>query len=232
MTVEKWFQNAVSVDRLTGTSWAELTVGELLASIASPLPAPGGGSVSALLGAMGAGLVSMTASLAAAKGGQMAARLEELAAHGRALADTFTELARRDTAAFLEVAGAYRLPRATPDEKEARRAAVAEATRLAALVPSETGERALELAELVADVASFSLPATTSDLGVALECARAAIEGAVLNVEANLSGLGAAGAAFTEEYGRRVHSLRQRGKDAYAAARKNVGLAASNPTVG
>lgn len=229
--------NMPSVERLTGMDWSKLTTAELLESLASPLPAPGGGSVSAVLGALGGSLVSMVALLGAQKAARddraeqadvgrpseaAAGPLVGAAAQARALVATFLDLARQDTVAFLGVVNAYRLPKGAAAEKEKRRHAILESKRQATLIPLATAQKALEVMNLILEVADYSLEKARSDLGVALECAGAAVEGAVLNIEANLPGLG--DATFAADMSERARSLRRLARDTYAAARRKLAL--------
>jgi glutamate formiminotransferase/formiminotetrahydrofolate cyclodeaminase len=153
-------------------------------------PAPGGGSVSALAGAMAGGLASMVAALT--HGGADAAKraaLEELGTAAQALKDRLLVAIDDDSAAFDAIVAARRLPKATPGQQAEREAAILAATRRAIEVPLSVVEAAAELGALVERAAALGMAAAMSDVGVAAWCARTAAEGAALNVRINLPGL-------------------------------------------
>ena len=153
-------------------------------------PAPGGGSVSALAGALGASLVSMVAALTH-PGAAPAARaeLERLGAAAQELKDRLLCAIDDDSAAFEGIRAARRLPKKTPEQQMEREAAILAATRRAIEVPLTVVELAGEAASQAERVAAIGLSAALSDAGVAAWCARTAAEGAALNVRINLPGL-------------------------------------------
>ena len=158
---------------------------------ASESVAPGGGSVAAYLGALGAALGTMVANLASHKRG-WDDRWEEfsrLAEKGQALKDDLLALVDEDTAAFHRIGAATRLPKKDADEKQARAAAIADATRGAIEVPLSVMERALEAMDVIAAAARSGMASSVSDAGVGGICARAALRGALLNVRINVAGL-------------------------------------------
>jgi glutamate formiminotransferase/formiminotetrahydrofolate cyclodeaminase len=158
---------------------------------ASESPAPGGGSVSALLGALGAALAAMVANLSAHRRG-WDDRWEEFSAHAeraKACQDELVRLVDADTAAFDRVMAAFGLPKATEAEREARRAAVEAATKAAAEVPLRTMEVAMEALEVAGAMADQGMEASVSDAGVAALCIRSAVLGAGLNVRINAAQL-------------------------------------------
>ncbi len=155
-------------------------------------PAPGGGSVSAYLGSLGAALASMVAALTHGSIKGDAPEKERLVELGRRAQDLKDRLARavdRDTEAFEAMVAARRMPRKTDEQKAAREAAILEATRGGIEVPLSVVEAAAEVAELAREIADLGMDAAASDAGVAAWCARAAAEGAGLNVRINLPGL-------------------------------------------
>ncbi len=157
---------------------------------ASESPAPGGGSVAAYLGALGAALGAMVANLSSHKRG-WDDRWEEfsrVAERGQTLKDELLRLVDEDTHAFNRIGAAFRLPKKTAEEKQARADAVAEATRGAIDVPFQIMQRALEAMEVAAAMAKGGMAASASDAGVAALCARAALRGAMLNVQINAAG--------------------------------------------
>ena len=157
---------------------------------ASESPAPGGGSVAAYLGALAAALGAMVANLSSHKRGwdDRWKEFSQWAERGQALKDELLRLVDEDTHAFNAIGAAFRLPKKTDAEKEARRRAVAEATRGAIEIPFQVMRRALEAMELAAAMASTGMAASASDAGVAALCARAALRGAWLNVQINVAG--------------------------------------------
>lgn len=159
---------------------------------ASESPAPGGGSVSALVGALGAALGTMVANLSANKRGwdERWEQFSRWAERGQRLKDELLDLVDDDTAAFNRVMSALGLPKATPEEKAARKAALAAANRGAVEVPLRVMKLSLELFPLMEAMAREGNPASVSDAGVGAMAARAAVRGAALNVRINLAGLG------------------------------------------
>jgi glutamate formiminotransferase/formiminotetrahydrofolate cyclodeaminase len=159
--------------------------------LSSDSPAPGGGSVAALCGALGAALAAMVAALTWSKAGMEARRpaMGRLGAEGQRLKDWFLEAVDRDTDAFNGVLAAVRLPKQTDEEKAARARAMEAANAAAAGVPLEVAEAAVHVLELALEAARDGNPNSVSDAGVAGACALAACEGASLNVRINLPGL-------------------------------------------
>ncbi len=171
---------------------ARLTVTGFADETASESAAPGGGSVAALLGALGAALGTMVANLSAHKRG-WDARWEEFsrwAEAGQRLKDELLRLVDADTAAFNRVLEALALPRTTPEEKAARKAALAVANRGAIDVPLAVLRTCHEAFPLLRAMAEHGNPASASDAGVGALAVRAAMRGAALNVRINLPGLG------------------------------------------
>lgn len=171
---------------------SELTVRELLERLATDDPVPGGGSASALAGAMGAALVQMVVALSS--GRPAAADHEEELTEIRVGATTrqseLLRLAEVDAAAYAAVVAARRLPRETEIERLARTRQIEAATREATAVPLETARRSeavLALAERLAPIGSRH---AVSDVGVAAMLAAAGLRGAGLNVSINLPYLG------------------------------------------
>jgi glutamate formiminotransferase/formiminotetrahydrofolate cyclodeaminase len=186
----------------------DLPVRRFVETTASESPAPGGGSVAAVLGALGAALGAMVANLSAHKRG-WDDRWEEFsdwAERGKACQDELLTLVDADTDAFNDLMSAFGLPRATPEEEVARRSAIQAATLRAIEVPLRVMEVSLISMEVSAAMAEIGLEASVSDAGVGALCARAAVLGAGLNVEINASSLADQGAAAG--YVRRAQDLR------------------------
>jgi glutamate formiminotransferase/formiminotetrahydrofolate cyclodeaminase len=161
---------------------------EFVEELSSDSPAPGGGSVAALCGALSAALCSMVAALTWSKKGMEDARpaMREIGERSQELADWFVGAVDRDTEAFNAVIAARRLPKKTEEEKKARLEAIELANQAATRVPLEVLERTLAALESSGRVARDGNPASVSDAGVAGACALAAAEGAALNVRINL----------------------------------------------
>lgn len=150
-------------------------------------PTPGGGSVAALQGALGAALVSMVAALTFGKSHEAA--MEDAGRKAQALQDWFLEAVDRDTDAFDALMTAFRLPKKTDAEKAARSEAIQEATLGATLVPLEVLERCTEVLDIAMVIARDGIASAVTDAGVSAGAARAAAEGASLNVRINLASL-------------------------------------------
>ena len=154
-------------------------------------PAPGGGSVAALVGALSAALSSMVASLTFAKQGMEDSKptMEATGRDAQTLKDWFLAAVDRDTDAFNAVLTAIRMPRKTDEDLTARAAAMAAANLGATIVPLEVLEHSVQALDLALIAARDGNPNSVTDAGVGAACALAAAEGASLNVRINLDGL-------------------------------------------
>lgn len=170
---------------------ARLSVKDFARETASESPAPGGGSVSAAMGAFGAALATMVANLSAHKRGwdDRWKEFSDVAEAGWKIMDELTALIDEDTAAFNRIMDVFAMPKGTEEEKAARAAAMEEATLYAATVPLKTMEASLKALPLALEMARKGNPASASDAGVAALAALAAIRGAELNVRINAAGL-------------------------------------------
>ncbi len=170
---------------------AQMTVEGFTRETASESAAPGGGSVSACMGAFGAALATMVANLSAHKRGWDARWKEfsDVAEEGQKLVDELLALIDEDTAAFNRIMDCFSMPKGTDEEKAARDAAIEAATLYAAQVPLRTMEAALKALPLALQMAQKGNPASASDAGVAALAAVAGIKGARLNVRINCAGL-------------------------------------------
>ena len=168
-----------------------MSVAGFTAETASESAAPGGGSVSALMGALGAALATMVANLSAHKRGwdERWKEFSDVAEQGQALIGELLALVDEDTAAFNRIMDAFSLPKGTEEEKAARGRAIEEATLYAASVPLRTMEASLKALPLALEMARKGNPASASDAGVAALAAVAGIRGARLNVRINAAGL-------------------------------------------
>lgn len=166
----------------------EMKVVDFADELASDSPAPGGGSVAALCGALSASLSAMVANLTFGKKGfeHLNADMDQLAMHGQLLKDGFLKAIDADTRAFNKIAEARRMPKDSEQAKAARLAAIDEANKEATSVPFGVLLLASEAIALAEKVAARGNPNTLSDAGVAGMTARTAAEGAYYNVLINL----------------------------------------------
>ena len=171
----------------TSMSLVNRTVSDLLAAFRSSDPTPGGGSASALAGALGASLLAMVAALPKSR-----AATEEDAQRLKAAGDRYARprwsetLVDRDTEAYDLVVSAYRKPKTTDDEKAARSAAIQSAMREAITAPLAVMRGCAAAAEQGVVIAGFGNPSASSDVRVGLELLGAGLRGAKLNAEINL----------------------------------------------
>ena len=158
---------------------------------ASESPAPGGGSVSAMMGAMAASLGTMVANLT---GGKAAyddewEKFSDIAVKGQSLKEELLHLVDEDTAAFNKIMDAFGMPKKTDEEKAARSAAIQEATKYATEVPFRTMQRAFDTLAICRAMVEWGNPASVTDGGVGALAARSAVMGAHLNVKINAASL-------------------------------------------
>lgn len=168
---------------MTCTGFAEET--------ASESPAPGGGSISAYMGALAAALGTMVANLSSHKAG-WDDRWEEFSNYadsGQQMMKLLLDLVDEDTAAFNRVMAAIQMPKSTDEERAARAEAMEAATLYATQVPLRTMKATIDVFPLVKAMAQIGNPASVSDAGVGALAARAAVHGAALNVKINAVGL-------------------------------------------
>jgi formiminotetrahydrofolate cyclodeaminase len=171
------------------SDYSRLTVSELLDAFASNQPVPGGGSASAVAGAMGASLFIMVAGLPKTRHGtdEERAALTEAAARLRPLRDELASLIDRDSQAYASVINAYRLPRSTDAEQAARRVAIDEAMRTATETPLATVRACERVMRDAETIASSGAASAASDVAVGIELLKTAARGAGLNVDTNLA---------------------------------------------
>ncbi|MFQ6058897.1 MAG: glutamate formimidoyltransferase [Anaerolineae bacterium] len=205
-----------------------------LEAVAEGTPAPGGGSVSALAGALAGALTVMVCNLTLGREKYAAVEvanarrttgrvvqgpkppasvreeeMEGVRRQAQRLQAELTDLVEADSAAFQRVVAAYRLPRGSAEEAERREAAVQEALQGAAEVPLVVADKAVRVLELIKAVAARGNVTAVSDAGVAGFMAQAAVQGAALNVRANAMGL--RDRALAEEFLTRITTLQGRG---------------------
>lgn len=158
---------------------------------ASESAAPGGGSVSAYMGALAAALGAMVANLSAHKRGwdDRWKEFSDQAVKGQDIMERLLKLVDEDTAAFAKIMNVFSMPKGTEEEKAARAEAMEKATLYATQVPLRTMQTALEAMPLALEMARKGNPASASDAGVGAIAALAAVKGAQLNVRINAAGL-------------------------------------------
>lgn len=169
----------------------DLTVKDFSEETSRESPAPGGGTIAAYMGALGAALGTMVANLSSHKAG-WDARWEEFsnwADKGQQIQAELLVLVDEDTEAFNRIMDAFGLPKGTDEEKALRSAAIQEATLFATQVPLHTMQASFKVFELCKAMAEEGNPNSISDAGVGILAARAAVLGAGLNVKINASGL-------------------------------------------
>jgi formiminotetrahydrofolate cyclodeaminase len=171
--------------------YGEMTLKEFLDQLASGLPAPGGGSASALAGSLGAALAAMVAHFTAKRKGSMELeeQIEQNLQASLRLQRLLQEDVDRDTAAYNSVVAAYRMPRESEAERAARTRAIQESLQEATRLPLQVAQRSLEVLALACWALTEGNPNTWSDAVVAALMAQSGIEGALANVAINLKGI-------------------------------------------
>ena len=185
---------------------------------ASGKPAPGGGSVSACVGALGAALVSMVCNLTRGreKFADVETQIQDLVVRSEAARAQLERLLQDDTVAYNGVIEAYRLPKDTDSEKAVRHQAVQDGLIVAANVPLEIVRVAVEVCRLAKTAADLGNPAAVTDAGIGAILGEAAVHGASLNVEINMASIDDA------EYVRRVGTELQEAIDESARLRSEA----------
>jgi len=185
----------------------EKPVMTFLDELASSAPAPGGGSAAALAAAIGAALVSMVANLTVGKKkyADVQDDIQRILSHSEALRHKCVKLLEDDVAAYTEVSRAYKMPRDTEEQKQARSAAIQEVLKGATAVPMELAEACVEILNLCPESAEKGNVRAVSDAGVGALMAEAALRAAALNVWINLGSI--KDAAFVQKEGARLNAL-------------------------
>lgn len=176
-------ENAKRLVDLTARGFAEET--------ASESPAPGGGSIAAYMGSLGAALATMVANLSAHKAGwdERWEFFSDWAEKGQALMEELLHLVDEDTAAFNKIMDVFAMPKSTDADKAARAEAMEAATLYATQVPLRTMKRSLVVFDVVKAMAQEGNPNSVTDAGVGALATRSAVLGALLNVKINAGGL-------------------------------------------
>ncbi|PNX45550.1 MAG: methenyltetrahydrofolate cyclohydrolase [Thermoplasmata archaeon M11B2D] len=173
------------------TKLVNQTVGLFLDELASNSPAPGGGSVAALSGAVGAALSSMVSNLTKGKQGYEPVQddITELLEKSENLRKELTDLIDKDTEAFNKVMSALKMPKETDEQKEKRKNALQIAFKHAAEVPLETAQKCAQVIEIACVIAQKGNKNSISDAAVSAVMSRAGVQAAILNVRINLGSI-------------------------------------------
>jgi len=200
----------------------EKSVQTFLNELASSAPAPGGGSAAALAAAIGAALVSMVANLTLGKSkyADVQDDIERIVARSEELRHRCVALLEKDVEAYTGVSAAYKMPRETEEQKQARSAAIQEALKGATAVPMQLAEACVEILQLCPESADKGNVMAVSDVGVGALMAEAALRAAALNVWINLGSI--KDEAFVEREGKRLDNLLQGKADLKEAIFRDV----------
>ena len=203
------------------------SVSGFVAAVAGPTAAPGGGSVAAHAGALGAALAQMVAGLTMGrkKYAAVEAEMKEVALKAAALVNELSSLGPRDAAAYTSVMAAYKLPGETEADAASKKRAVDDALIGAAEVPLETARACVRVLELAQAVATRGNTNAVSDAGVAALLAHAACRGAIYNVRINVASLDdkSKGARLVEECGRLLGTASKLADDVTASVERAIG---------
>ncbi len=171
--------------------YVDQPIRHFLDKLASKSPEPGGGSVAALTGALGAGLVSMVCSLTLGKEKykDVQPQIEALIKESEQLRAQMQDLIQKDTEAYGALSEVYKMPKNTDQEKAVRATKMQDALKKACQVPFEIGLRSLEVAKLARRAADIGNVGAVSDAGVAVLLAQACAQSAALNVKINVNSI-------------------------------------------
>jgi glutamate formiminotransferase/formiminotetrahydrofolate cyclodeaminase len=182
----EYVMSGINKDRLI-----DMNLKAFMDETASESPAPGGGSVSAYMGALGVALGTMVANLSSHKRGwdERWKEFSDWAEKGKEIQNNLLQLVDEDTRAFNRILEAYSLPKKSEEEKRMRDIAVQEATKKATLIPLKVMETAFSGFELISQMVEKGNPNSVTDAGVGALALRSCVMGAFLNVRINASGL-------------------------------------------
>ena len=188
---EKVIEYMLEAEENNAKKLVEMTCAAFAEETASESPAPGGGSISAYMGALAAALGTMVANLSSHKAGwdDRWEYFSDWAEKGMDIMNELLALVDEDTAAFNRIMGVFGMPKGTDEEKEARAEAMETATLYATQVPLRTMKAAYKVFDVVRAMAQEGNPNSVSDAGVGALAARSAVMGACLNVKINAAGL-------------------------------------------
>jgi glutamate formiminotransferase/formiminotetrahydrofolate cyclodeaminase len=179
-------QKSKQIDPGQMVSWP---ISEFLRKLASEEPVPGGGSVSALAGALGAALIVMYCRIGSHRkgvSGDDQEALQKISIEATSYEQKLTRLITDDSAAYAEVTDAFKLPKTTEEENKVRQAAIQKAFKKAIDAPFQTLSDCLECLYLISEVSVLGNPSAFSDLKVAKYLCQAGARGAMENIEINL----------------------------------------------
>jgi glutamate formiminotransferase/formiminotetrahydrofolate cyclodeaminase len=171
------------------TSLVEMKVCDFVDEVSRETPAPGGGSIAALVGSLGAALSSMVSNLTAFKRGTTKEQdeiLSQAAEKAQELKDALLKAVDDDTIAFNDFMAAKRLPNKTSEEKIVRENAMQEGLKKAVNVPFNTAKLSFDVIKICKTVAQYGNPASITDVGVGAQCGFTGVKGGILNVLINL----------------------------------------------
>jgi formiminotetrahydrofolate cyclodeaminase len=170
---------------------SQQTIQTFLDELASSASTPGGGGAAALSGAMGAALISMVCNLTIGKPNyaDVENQMQEILGKSEALRQELSQLVTDDVSAFNEVMAAYRLPKATDDEKSSRNQAIQEASKKATIVPLKAAQACAEVIALAKPAAEMGNINVISDVGAAVTAAQSGMKTSALNVLINLGAI-------------------------------------------
>lgn len=206
----------------------EYQVKDFVELLASDAPAPGGGSTSALLGAMGAALTAMVANLTTGKEKfkDNEPLVQEILKSSQDLYRELLVLVDRDTEAFNKVMAVFAMPRSTDEEKRRRTTAMQAALQFATEVPFAIMEKGAAALVILAKAVNKTNPSAMSDLGVGIQCLLGAVHGGWLNVLINLGGI--KDETFVAEYKKRGKQLLTESRDLAARLQEEIEAALSS----
>ena len=188
---EKVVEYMLEAGQEKGKKLTDMTLTAFADETASESPAPGGGSIAAYMGVLGASLGTMVANLSAHKAGwdDRWEHFSDAAEKGRSILERLEALVDEDTEAFNRIMAVFSMPKGSEEEKRQRAEALENATEYATRVPLRTMQTAFESYDLLDNMASNGNPNSISDVGVGALATRAASEGAYLNVKINAASL-------------------------------------------
>ncbi|MFY7706839.1 MAG: glutamate formimidoyltransferase [Flavobacteriales bacterium] len=206
-----------------GKRLVDMTLRAFADETASESPAPGGGSISAYVGALGASLGAMVANLSSHKRGwdDRWEEFSEWAEKGVYYQQQLMALVDEDTRAFNKIMESFGLPKGTDEEKAIRSKAIEDASKYAMEIPYRTADLALESMQVMQRMVEIGNPNSITDAGVGVLCARAAVLGAVMNVRINAGGI--KDKSFTEPLLAKAKELEQKAEAIEAEVRGRIG---------
>jgi glutamate formiminotransferase/formiminotetrahydrofolate cyclodeaminase len=182
-------ERVLGLPKFEDNALVKMTVADFTDEVSRETPAPGGGSIAALVGSLGAALSSMVANLTAFKRGSNSEKdliLSEAAEKAQFLKDSLMKAVDDDTNAFNDFMSAKRLPNKTAEEKSIRENAMQDGLKKAVNVPLKTAELSLEVIKLCGVVAEYGNPASITDVGIGAQCGFTGVKGGIFNVLINL----------------------------------------------